>query len=62
MTVLMTKKKADALKSIERDRYLISDSAARERALDAEPPAVRERLRKMPESRAWLDLRNKVGK
>lgn len=62
MSVLMTKAKAQAIESAKRDRHLISDAAERERIISTEPPQDRDRLRKVSESRKYLDARMKAGK
>ena len=57
MGVLMTKAKADALASTERDRHLLSDKAALERATsqDAVKPS-------RAEAEAWDRQRQKTGR
>jgi hypothetical protein len=62
MSVLMTKKKADAIASAERDQHLLTDKAARERVLEAEPERKRKSLRKVAESRWLQDFRMRAGK
>ncbi len=61
MTVLVTKKKKDALASVERDRGLLTDKAAAERSIEAEPAHRRKHLEKVSKSRAYLEFRMKNG-
>lgn len=61
MTVLMTKEKADAIASVERDKHLLTDKAAEERIRTTEPISIREQLKKHSESRDYLDFRMKNG-
>ena len=58
MTTLMTKRKADALKSIERDRHLLSDAAARDRYEEATPD---ERRMSQEEIDRWNRIRDRTG-
>lgn len=62
MGVLVTRKKAKALDSVQRDRNLLSDNAARDRILEAEPERLHKPLRKVGESRGYLEMRMKAGK
>ncbi len=59
MGVLMTRRKAEALRSIERDRHLLSDKAAQERYEEA--TQGEKRLTKA-EQRAWDEFRQKIGR
>lgn len=58
MTVLMTKAKADALASTERDRSLLTDKAAEERAISQDRGLVISQR----ERELWDRYRQKVGK
>lgn len=57
MTVLMTKRKADAIASIERDRHLISDQTADLRYREATPE---ERPLTDKERRAMDEVRDRA--
>ena len=61
MSVLMTKKKADAIRSVERDAHLISDKTAAERVISTEPRAVRQELERFANSREYQEFRMKHG-
>lgn len=59
MTVLMTKRKYDAIRSIERDRGMLSDQAADDRYASATP----EEGRMSESERVRFDkFRQKIGK
>lgn len=62
MPVIMTKRKADAIRSVEHDRYLISDVTARDRVLEAEPERDRAPLKRVAESKQYLEARMKAGR
>lgn len=59
MSVLVTRKKYAAMISIERDKYLLSDGARRDRALNAEPSSDRSALKKVWNSRKWREFLDK---
>ena len=58
MTVIMSKQKADALRSAEKDKSYLTDKAADERVRAPE----RERPLSKAESRAITEFRMKAGK
>lgn len=47
MSVMMTKRKADAIKSAERDEIYIGEEAAMARVMEAEFPEVQEQFRRL---------------
>ncbi len=57
----MTKRKAEALASVELDRHLLTDEAARDRVLDAEPQEDRDALKRYSQGREYLDFRMRHG-
>lgn len=59
MTVLMSKKKADAIAAAGRDRHLLTDRAALERVNEADGG---EPDLSVLEDRFWLELRMKAGR
>ena len=63
MSVLMTQRKADAIASVTRDRSLLTDSAERDRVLEAECKTEQEfERRRKKNNNDWVDFRMRVGK
>jgi hypothetical protein len=65
MTVIMTKRKADALKSVERDSRWLTDSACHDRIAEATAKDEREfeAVRRAARNYLWWDkFRNRVGR
>lgn len=62
MTVLMTRRMADAIKSVERDRGLLTDRAADERIEAAEAGDERREPRRVRRDRGREEMRNRIGR
>lgn len=61
MSVLMSKGKADAIRSVERDKYLLTDRAAEQRIDEGSTKAERVTLSKT-EKEKWIEARMWAGK